>query len=447
MCSFWLPGRGPRLCAEGRSTTDKEAGLREATAFLISLFALLLLVSPLTSWAEEHHQGQEIPESAERLSFRQQRSWLPTFDTWNRTITALQERGLSLNSSAIIDLSRPGLGGIRRRVTVRSLFDVIATIDLKQLWNLEGGTIVLGYQVYVGRDASRDVGDLQAFSNIDAHERSQIAEFWYEQWLFHKRARVKIGKVLADSEFAVVENGAEFIHSSMGHSPTLFVMPVYPDAASGINLFTYPHEHLSLGFGLYDGAASRGVHTGVHGPETFRFGDLFLVGELGGKWTLGASHLPGHIGLGGWGHTGTFARFDGHTQRGTGGAYLVFDHTLWRENLRQEDDIRGIAMFAQYGYAEATVSEVVDHLSAGFTWTGACSHRDHDVVGLEATWARLSHDTNFRGSYELNIELFYKLQLTSWLSIKPDLQYIINPSGGGSIDDALVGTLRLEFTS
>jgi len=51
-----------------------------------------------------------------------------------------------------------------------------------------------------------------------------------------------------------------------------------------------------------------------------------------------------------------------------------------------------------------------------------------------------------RRDYELNIELLYKLQLTSWLSMKPNLQYIITPSGGGPIDDVLVGTLRIELT-
>lgn len=36
--------------------------------------------------------------------------------------------------------------------------------------------------------------------------------------------------------------------------------------------------------------------------------------------------------------------------------------------------------------------------------------------------------------------MFYKLQITSWASLMPDLQYIIHP--GGQYPDALVGTLR-----
>ena len=151
-----------------------------------------------------------------------------------------------------------------------------------------------------GRNASRDIGDIQAFSNIDAGDRSQVGELWYEQWLFEKRLRFKIGRLDANNEFAFVEHGAEFLHSSMGPSPTIFVLPTYPDPASSVNLFVYPTEGLSLGFGVYDGAASRGVTTGVHGPHTLRGGDLFFIGGLDSQWTLGPQQLPGRLGLGGW---------------------------------------------------------------------------------------------------------------------------------------------------
>ncbi len=43
---------------------------------------------------------------------------------------------------------------------------------------------------------------------------------------------------------------------------------------------------------------------------------------------------------------------------------------------------------------------------------------------------------------ETAIELFYKAQLTEFMSIQPDIQYIANPSGNG--DDALVFGIRFE---
>jgi len=40
------------------------------------------------------------------------------------------------------------------------------------------------------------------------------------------------------------------------------------------------------------------------------------------------------------------------------------------------------------------------------------------------------------------IELFYKAQLTPYIMVQPDLQYIVNP--GGENRDAFVGGLRFE---
>jgi carbohydrate-selective porin OprB len=42
---------------------------------------------------------------------------------------------------------------------------------------------------------------------------------------------------------------------------------------------------------------------------------------------------------------------------------------------------------------------------------------------------------------ETAIELFYKVQLTEFISIQPDIQYISNP-GGGTTDDAIVLGIR-----
>jgi carbohydrate-selective porin OprB len=41
----------------------------------------------------------------------------------------------------------------------------------------------------------------------------------------------------------------------------------------------------------------------------------------------------------------------------------------------------------------------------------------------------------------LAIEAFYRLQITGWAMIMPDLQYVVHP--GGRYPNALVGTLRL----
>lgn len=47
---------------------------------------------------------------------------------------------------------------------------------------------------------------------------------------------------------------------------------------------------------------------------------------------------------------------------------------------------------------------------------------------------------------ETNIEAFYKLYATPFFSIKPDLQYIINPGGAGDVEDAIVAAVRVEVS-
>jgi porin len=385
-----------------------------------------------------------VPQATEEKSEPWWR-WSRMTGEWGGRRSRWEESGITFGGGLTYDQTHGAFGGVRRRWTSRGLLNLELTVDLKPLFGLEGGTFYTDYQAFIGRDASRDIGDIQAFSNIDANSRSQLAEFWYEQWLFHKALRFKVGRVDANSEFAFPENGADFINSSMGFSPTIFLLPTYPDVASGFNLFVYPTEQLSASFGVYDGALQRNVHTGVHGPHTLNLGDLFFIGEVDGRWTLAGGVLPGRLGLGGWGHTGRLEQFEGGAQGGTAGAYLVFDQMLWREHPQDEKDIQGIATFFQYGYADADVSEVGEHLGTGFTWTGLIPHRDEEVLGLGATWARLSDHVGFRRDFELALELFYKLRLTPWATIKPDLQYIINPSGG-SVSDVLAATVRVELT-
>jgi hypothetical protein len=43
----------------------------------------------------------------------------------------------------------------------------------------------------------------------------------------------------------------------------------------------------------------------------------------------------------------------------------------------------------------------------------------------------------YTDTQETSVELFYKIQITPYLSVQPDLQYVINPGGNGA-SDALV---------
>jgi len=123
----------------------------------------------------------------------------------------------------------------------------------------------------------------------------------------------------------------------------------------------------------------------------------------------------------------------------------VLDQTVWRERPDSPEDPQGIGVFLQFGTAEADVSELTRHAGGGASWTGALPGRDRDVIGLGATRVRFTDQpaAGFEKSSELAVEAFYKLQITPWLSITPDWQYIRSLGGVGGQKNALVGTVRV----
>lgn len=376
------------------------------------------------------------------------RPWKRLSDDWMGLRPKLEEHGIVFDGSVTADISSNFHGGANTNGgSFRHLLNLNFTVNTEQLAGWKNGTFFLNFQNHNGEDGSGDTGDIQAYSNIDSDGRTEIAELWYEHVFMDGKLRIKIGKVEVNSEFAFVDNGGEFINSSMGFSPTIFVFPTYPDPATSVNVFVYPTENIYAGVGVYDGATQEGKLTGSRGPKTF-FGkpsDLFVIGEFGITWECGENKLPGRLGVGGWGHTGTFTRFDSTTDNGTSGFYLVLDQALCRENPEAEDDGQGVGAFFQFGQADQDVSEIETHVGAGLSWVGPIPGRDEDVAGVGATYVQFSDDTNagFTDDHEIAYEAFYKIQVWEWVTVKPDIQYIRHP-GGGSLKDATVGTLRVE---
>ena len=274
----------------------------------------------------------------------------------------------------------------------------------------------------------------------------RVSELWYQQKLFKDVLRLKFGKVDANSEFAFPANAAGFLNSSFGHTPTILDMPTYPDPAMSVNAFLYPTRHYYLSAGVYDGSKSQGINTGSYGPRNFFHGGhgYFLISEAGAQWAFQQYTLPGRVAVGGWYNTADFARFDGTARAGTGGLYALAEQTLWHKKYYNPQDPQGIAAFVQYGHADDHINAFGDHAGGGLVWNGPWDKRILDSVGLGVSYARLSKDpgTGFTGrDFELAAEAYYSLQVTRYLQIKPDLQYIIHPAYIAD-RDALVGTLR-----
>ena len=190
-----------------------------------------------------------------------------------------------------------------------------------------------------------------------------------------------------------------------------------------------------------------------YGPSYFlqRGDNLFLIAEMGDRYklTVDGHKLPGKIAVGGWYDTNHFESIDGSfEQSGNEGVYATFDQILWRPHHRkpvpagtpgyngqswvEEEFPGGIGLTASAGWADPSVNLIDGNALVGVNWTGPIPGRKIDVFGVGASWAHLSHQADRRDPYELAIEAFYRIRFTQWISLKPDLQYILHPDGSGA---------------
>lgn len=369
---------------------------------------------------------------------------------WGGYRTTLEENGLTIDLSLQADLSKNLRGGLSTNGwNFAHLFTAGFTFDPQPLLGWQNATLFASFQTVNGDFPSVDVGDLQGISGNDSDGRTQISEIWVEQRLLDDMLALRLGKMDANDQFAVVETAEYFLNGAMPTTPSLFLLPTYPDPAFGASIFLRlgQEQQFHLGAGVYDGSLARGVRTGSRGPrrDYISRATAFLILETGLEWSATDQYLPGRGKVGVWHNTTDLERFDGSEQSGVTGGYLIVEQTLHRVS-NDPDDARGLGMFLQYGITDPDVSEVKHHLGSGLAWTGPIVGRDSDVAGVGFTTVFLSNRAGFSARTETAIELFYRVQITPWFSVTPDLQYVINPGGDRDVRDALVGTLRLELS-
>ena len=81
-------------------------------------------------------------------------------------------------------------------------------------------------------------------------------------------------------------------------------------------------------------------------------------------------------------------------------------------------------------------------------WRGPFARRLGDVLGFGATWVVLQNEpeTTLNRPSELTLESFYKIRITRFLNLVPDVQFIHLPGGLSAQRDCLVATPRLTIT-
>jgi porin len=352
------------------------------------------------------------------------------------------------------DLSRNIRGGLDTDAWATSyLLDLHVVTDMEKTLGWTGGTAFLDFQSH---DQSQNhdalVGDIQGFDNLVGPRFAQIAQLWYKQAIGD--FTLKIGRIDANIDaakpganaydgFSIIEHGLDFLQSAAAYSPPIVPMATYPNPSPGVELFYHQSGFYAGAGAFYANSSDTFLNFSGH-PETVQIphGGMFFIGEAGSRWTMNLAglgeNLPGHAAVGGWYHNGTFPLLSGTgTQTGAGGGYLFVDQSLM--NFTGQDDL---GFFFVGGLSNKENLPMDQNLAFGLTARPLARYRPKDLMGVMTSWVHLPAQPGLQHPFEMASEIFYKVQITDWASIKPSFAYIANPSG--KHPDAAVLTVRAE---
>jgi len=365
---------------------------------------------------------------------------------WRGLRNWVEDRGISIEPVWVGNGFDNFRGGLRRGTTGAMAPQLTVTADLEKAVGLHGGKFHISVASHEGHNPSEVlVGDIQLMNRFGSGPFVQVYELWYEQELLGNSLRAAGGKMDANSQFSVINNGLSFLNSATQVSPTVQGFPTYPFPSLGLTLFYTPPDPFFASFAIYAvGRDDRFLVFYGH-PESLQptlHGKLF-IGETGLNWS-GMEQLKSdrNLRLGFWRNTGAFTRFDGGTEQGARGFYAILDEVLWRP-ARDESGARGLRTFLEYGYTSCAVAPVCRHYGAGVSWKGPFTRRKKDEAGFAAEYAHLSPGLQTPHRYELALEAFYRIEVAPWVIVQPDFQFIVHPSG--QYPSAAVGTLFVQF--
>lgn len=326
-------------------------------------------------------------------------------------------------------------GGERRGWRYLDNLDVTAELDLDRATGWQGAT-AFAYVLYNnGRSVSELAGDTQAISNIETGvEAVRLFEAWIEQDL-GSGASAKFGLYDLNSEFDALEASALFIGSAHGIGTDISQSgeagpSIFPVTSFALRLQAQVHERVALRVAVLDGVPGNPDHPRRTAIKLGHGDGALLIGEA--DMALGDVRVLAS----GWGYTARQERLDGTGKASSHGAYLR------AESVLHEGASHRLLAFGRAGWASGEANPFGTFLSGGVL----LSLEDAWEFGAAIAHARTSRAARRTGPMERAetvLELTMAKQLAQWLSVQPDLQYVIDPGAIPGRNNALAVGLRV----
>jgi porin len=163
--------------------------------------------------------------------------------------------------------------------------------------------------------------------------------------------------------------------------------------------------------------------------------------------------LPGNYWFGAYWSPWEFSQFGTtETARNSYGFYWHADQMICQESPGSD---QGLTLWTAFVLSPQQTSATLPfQVNGGLAYKGLIPSRDNDQTVFGVVYGKFSNDyarsTNDAGGgypgYEMVLEWGYRVQLTPFAYIQPDIQWVLNPGGTGNIPNALVLGAQMGVT-
>jgi porin len=334
--------------------------------------------------------------------------------------------------------------------------------DLDTLLRLPGLLVNVGAAWSTGKNLSADaIGN--SFTVQSAYtapgggtNNLTLGEMYVQQQLLQNSLLIAAGRLVPETTFATMPVLNQYVNAGINPAP----------GALGINDATFTGYPPGVEWGvqaIYNLTPRWQMAAGVFNTNQSAAGGskggLDFALQQGNRGVLAvvqvtylANHAPGESGLPGQFTLGGF--YDSNsvsslsqpnaTESGTYSFYGLVQQMVYRAGGASSQ--QGLTVWGEAAFApKARVSPMPSFVGGGVSYQGLVPGRASDIASAGVIAGMFSHFIP-QTTAETVLEANYQITVTRWLSVTPDLQYIIRPSGSSAISNAVILGVQLAMT-
>ena len=430
--------------------------------------ALLLLLTPL-SLVKAGPDDRDMPPVQQKMpSFWDQQYML---GDWGGERTRLANQGVTFDFNNIGDFLTDVTGNQVHHATYFGRFRGSTDIDFNKLAGFDGEFFFSGIWQYGANLSGQYLQTNTLTSSIAGVNSVRFDQLWWQQGFFDSQFKIKLGQLAAVNDFGATDFFDILFNDELGYAPNAIFntkQPFSPAGKPGIELYG---DLKSITPGLY---VKTGVFTayknpyhpdtqGINYSSDFNNG-MAISAEVGykeqntqyaGVYKLGANGTPDFV---------YYNPATGQQYRGDYNIYAIAEKTVYHPTIYTPadpkdikgsggevlDTTRGLDLLLEFVGEPGDRNPLQYEATFGLRYTGLFDSRPKDKIGFGMIYsdngdafsqASMAAGGSSLGG-EFTVEADYQYNPCPWLSIQPDIQYIVDPGGMYSRSDILVLGLR-----